>query len=81
MKTIKIIKYLILLFSVVYLHISNLNANDKSVSFVTGVGTSHFEAHRMAVNAANAAGMRINQQSSRKSTDGLWHVILKVSSK
>lgn len=77
----KITKYFILLFGIVYLNISNLNANDKSVSFVTGVGTSHFEAHRMAVNAANAAGVRINQQTSRKSADGLWHVILKVSSK
>jgi hypothetical protein len=77
----KTIKSLILILSIAYLNINNINANDKFVSFVTGVGTSHFEAHRMAVNAANASGMRINQQTSRKSKDGLWHVILKVSSK
>jgi hypothetical protein len=58
---------------------SDLKANEKNVSFITGVGTSHFEAHRMAVNAANASGMRIRQQISRKSNDGLWHVILKVN--
>ena len=76
----KTIKYFILIFSIIYLNISNINANDKYVSFITGVGTSHFEAHRMAVNAANVSGSRINQQTSRKSKDGLWHVILKVSS-
>jgi hypothetical protein len=58
---------------------SDLKANEKNVSFITGVGTSHFEAHRMAVNAANASGMKIRQQVSRKSNDGLWHVILKVN--
>jgi hypothetical protein len=78
MKTIT--KYFIIILISIGI-ISNVNANEKSVSFITGVGTSHFEAHRMAVNAANASRMAIRQQISRKSNDGLWHVILKVNSK
>ena len=77
MKTM--IKYIITLITICVTLISNLNANDKGTSFITGVGSSHFEAHRMAVNAANASGMKIRQQISRKSNDGLWHVILKVN--
>jgi hypothetical protein len=73
MKIIKII--IILLVSV-----NNLYCND-SFSYITGVGTSHFEAHRMAINAANMSNMKITGQSSRKSNDGLWHVIIKVSPK
>lgn len=71
------IKYIVITVISAYI-ISDLYANDKSASFITGVGTSHFEAHRIAVNAANASGMKIRQQISRKSNDGLWHVILKV---
>jgi hypothetical protein len=76
MKTM--IKYLIITVTAICL-ITNTNANDKGTSFITGVGTSHFEAHRMAVNAANASRMKIRQQISRRSNDGLWHVILKVN--
>jgi hypothetical protein len=76
MKTM--IKYLIITVIAAYI-ISDSSANDKGTSFITGVGTSHFEAHRMAVNAANASRMKIRQQISRKSSDGLWHVILKVN--
>jgi len=71
------IKYIIIVIGICFT--SNLNAGPVGTSFVTGVGTSHFEAHRMAVNAANNAGMKIRQQTSAKSADGLWHVILKVN--
>jgi hypothetical protein len=74
----KMIKYIVIGIIITYF-ISDLNANDKGTSFITGVGASHFEAHRMAVNAANNSGMKIRQQISRKSNDGLWHVILKVT--
>ena len=74
----KIIKYVL-----VYLLMVGVSyaGPEKGTSFITGVGTSHFEAHRMAVNAANATGMSIRQQISRKSSDGLWHVIIKVNPK
>jgi hypothetical protein len=70
--------------SIFYILISicNIAAKEpKQVSFVTGVGSTHFEAHRMAVNSANNSRMRVSQQISQKSRDGLWHVILKVTSK
>jgi hypothetical protein len=76
MKTM--IKYILIALITICV-ISNSNANDKGTSFITGVGSSHFEAHRMAVNAANASRMKIRQQISRRSSDGLWHVILKVN--
>lgn len=75
----KTIKYIIILFTVCYFSVLTVNGNDKPISFITGVGTSHFEAHRMAINAANAAGLRIKQQISQKSGDRLWHVIITVS--
>lgn len=72
------IKHILIVAINAYL-IFDLNADDKGTSFITGVGTSHFEAHRMAVNAANNSRMKIRQQTSTKSADGLWHVILKVN--
>lgn len=77
MKIIKIIVIVLAIFSQSHV---KAKENDQ-VSFISGVGTSHFEAHRMAYNAANANGMRVTQQTSRKSADGLWHVIIKVKSK
>jgi hypothetical protein len=74
----KIIKYILI--TLILTGISHAGP-EKGTSFITGVGTSHFEAHRMAVNAANATGMAIRQQISRKSNDGLWHVIIKVNPK
>lgn len=75
------IKYIILSVFITVSFIEVTNGGPVQPSFITGVGTSHFEAHRMAVNAANATGMSIRQQISRKSEDGLWHVIIKVTPK
>lgn len=74
----KIIKYILIYILTVGVSFAG---PEKGTSFITGVGTSHFEAHRMAINAANASGMRIRQQISAKSNDGLWHVIIKVNPK
>lgn len=61
---------------------ANASAGDnKSQSFITGVGTTHFEATRMAYNSARIHNMKIGGASTQKSADGLWHVILKVKSK
>ena len=77
MKTI--IKYIILMVILcAFGHESKGNPNS-GTTFITGVGTTHFEAHRMAVNAANNSRMKIRHQISTKSSDGLWHVILKVN--
>lgn len=61
----------------------NINTlySKEPVSFITGVGSTHFEAHRMAYNTANASQMKVLQQISKKNSDGLWHVIIKVSQK
>jgi hypothetical protein len=58
-----------------------LSGEPKSVSYITGVGSTHFEAHRMAMNMANISRTKITGQLSQKSNDGLWHVILKVYNK
>lgn len=71
-------RFLIILFLTIFLQ-HNLFSQD--IAYITGVGSSHFEAHRMAFNAANSSGMKITQQISKKSGDGLWHVIIKVKSK
>ena len=76
----KIIKIIVIAASIFSQSQFIAKASDQ-VSFITGVGTSHFEAHRMAYNSANASGMKVTQQTSRKSADGLWHVIIKVKSK
>lgn len=78
---IKIIKHILILFTIFYFNITLTKAGDQTTFFITGVGTSHFEAHRMAINSANSNGLRIKQQISQKSKDGLWHVIIKVSPK
>lgn len=52
-----------------------------SYSFITGAASTHYEAQRMAYNAAIAARMKVMQQTSRKNADGSWQVITKVSPK
>ena len=75
----KMIKYIVV--TILLIGFGNESQAEPSsrTSFITGVGTTHFEAHRMAINAANNSQMKIRQQISRKSADGLWHVILKVN--
>lgn len=77
MKTI--IKYIILTIILNTFTLYSKANPSSATTFITGVGNTHFEAHRMAVNAANNSGMKIRQQISTKSSDGLWHVILKVN--
>jgi hypothetical protein len=64
-----------------FLIIDAYNKEPKQVSFISGIGSTHYEAHRMAYNSARASGMIVNQQISKKNADGMWHVIIKVSSK
>jgi hypothetical protein len=77
MKTM--IKYIILnIILSIFAHESKANPSS-GTTFITGVGTTHFEAHRMAINMANNSRMKVRHQISTKSKDGLWHVILKVN--
>lgn len=79
MKTLKTIN---IFFIVLFIIVNNvLSKEPQYMTYITGVGTTHFEAHRMAMNAANAGRMNVRQQLTQKSNDGLWHVILKVSPK
>ncbi len=73
------IKYIIITIILSVFTYESKAGPNSGTAFITGVGTTHFEAHRMAVNAANNSRMKIRQQISTKSNDGLWHVILKVN--
>jgi hypothetical protein len=75
----KMIKYIIITVILGFLAQEAKCGPNSGTTFITGVGTSHFEAHRMAVNAANNSRMKIRHQTSTRSKDGLWHVILKVN--
>jgi len=77
MKTM--IKYIILTVILATFACEGLAGPNSATAFITGVGTTHFEAHRMAMNAANSSRMKVRQQTSTKSADGLWHVIIKVA--
>lgn len=62
--------------------ISAAQAGDnKSTSFITGVGSTAYEAQRMAFNAAVAANATIHQQTTSRNADGTWQIIMKVTSK
>jgi len=66
----------------VIMNTSSLLAKDPpNISYITGVGSTHFEAHRMAINAANRNRMTVHQELTQISNNGLWNVILRVSSK